>query len=98
VYLFAIFDRKMKQYQQQVVAEVNALAYLRNLADGVKQAEGSLISLHPEDFDVMSLGELDRETGVITPAIPPRLVENVAELMRSATAPLERGPQLRAEA
>jgi len=97
MYLFAIFDRKMKQYQQQIVAEVNAMAYLRNLADGVKQAEGSLIALHPEDFDVMCLGELDRHTGVVAPAQVPQLVENVAALMKSASAPLQR-PQLAAEA
>lgn len=82
MYLFAIFDRKMKQYQQQVVAEINAAAYLRNLADGVKQAEGSLIANHPEDFDVMCIGTLDRLSGVITPTVPPQLVENVGDLVK----------------
>ena len=87
--LYAIYDRKMKMFQQQVVAEVNKLAYLRNIADGVKQAEGSLINKHPEDFDIMVLGELNMETGIIEPLMPPALVENIAVLMQAATAPLK---------
>jgi len=75
--LYAIFDRKLKEFGQTLVAERNSSAFLRNVVDGVKRAEGSLMHSHPEDFDVYCLGAVDRESGVIT-VVPPRLVENLA--------------------
>jgi len=93
--LYAIFDRKLKEFGQTVVAERNSSAFLRNVVDGVKRAEGSLMHSHPEDFDVYVLGEIDRETGQIT-AQAPRLVENVGLALERPQP--EGAARLRAEA
>lgn len=85
--LFAIFDRKLKEYGHAIQAERNASAFLRGITDGIKRSEGSLLHSHPEDFDIMCMGEFNKETGEIKLYPSPRLIENLAVSLRAAEPP-----------
>lgn len=92
--LYAVFDRKMRRYQPTVIGEVNSMAFMRAIADGVRNAKGSLMQMHPEDFDIMLVGELDPESGIITHQGPPRLVENLGTLLASVPEPAPPQPRV----
>lgn len=79
--LYSIFDRKLKEYGQ-VVQMNNDEAVKRSLRDGLRGTK-SLVEKYPDDFDLYVLGEMDLESGVITPCAP-MLVENISSIVSPA--------------
>lgn len=78
--VFSLLDRKLKEYGPLV--QMNSPeAVKRGLADTLRAGKAGLIGEHPEDFDLMWIGEFDVETGVLVPAKVPTLVVNAAELI-----------------
>jgi len=65
--VYSLYDRKMKSYSAPQLA-MNDAVICRELSDKVP-AE-SLQGKHPEDFDVMHLGDMDLDTGVLVPCMP----------------------------
>jgi len=84
MYLYGIFDRKLKEYSPQLMMERNDFGIMRGVADGLKAAPSSLMAIHPEDFDLMKVGEFNRETGEIVAQVPV-LVENLQALVSSVS-------------
>jgi len=78
--VYSIFDRKLKEYGQ-LVTQRNDEAVRRSLVDGVR-GSGSTLEKHPQDFDIMVLGEFDPETGVLI-TMTPQLVANVGDVLES---------------
>lgn len=79
--VYALFDRKLRQYQPQLVLERNDYGVQRGMADGIKASRESMLSMHPDDFDLYQVGVFDDESGVISPVVPPRMVVNLLELV-----------------
>lgn len=80
--VYSLYDRKLREYGALMV-EKNDFACQRGLSDGISQAPQSMIALHPGDFDLYHVGEWDEEKGVLLVAIPPSLVCNLQELVKS---------------
>lgn len=97
--VYSIFDRKLKEYGSLMYAK-NDFAIMRGVADAVRGSEGTLHAMHPEDFDLMYLGDFDNELGVLVPAQVVVLVDNLAELLKAAETRKEfsRGPAGQLEA
>lgn len=89
--VYSLFDRKLRQYGS-LVLERNDFAVQRAIADGVKGAPDSLIGKHPEDFDLVYLGEFDQDTGALQYLVSPALVVNVAELVWTEQQSAYAGP------
>lgn len=77
--MYSLFDRKMKEFGAVVLGS-NDEVTKRALREGAPQMRGTLKE-YPEDFDLYFLGEFEPETGVIVPASPPLVVENVAIIL-----------------
>lgn len=58
--VYALWDRKVREYGQLVVA-ANDEAVIRALRDGIPK--GSTVEKYPDDFDLMRLGNFDPESG-----------------------------------
>lgn len=71
--LFQIFDKRAQQVIGNIIAYRHPAAAVRVFTDAL-QNKDSIISQHPEDFDLIELGEQDDETGVITAATIPQTV------------------------
>jgi len=82
VNVYALFDRKLKEYQQLFYGR-NDNAVMRGIADGVKSQPGTLMHSHPEDFDMVQVGEFDPETGELA-RVSLRLVVNLGSLLIEA--------------
>lgn len=82
LYVYGLYDKKLGEYGPQLNCEKNSLTALRNLGDVVKRIQESPLAIHAEDFDLMCLGELDEQTGVLTPYPTMRFVENVGNLVK----------------
>lgn len=65
VQLFAIFDRKVREYGN-ILAAPNKDVIMRDVQVGVV-GSGSLMEKYPEDFELHHLGSFDRITGEIMP-------------------------------
>lgn len=94
VIVFALLDRKLREFGKQLFLDKNVESLERGLLDSVLSNEGagSFLAKYPEDYDLYCLGEMDMETGYLTPAEPPRLVSNFGELVakrRAVMAPPE---------
>lgn len=76
--IYSLFDRKVKEYGQLVVATTDD-AIRRAVHEGIPSS-GTVIAKYPQDFDLMFLGSVDPETGVLTGQVP-RLIANVADLL-----------------
>lgn len=80
--VYSLFDRKLRLYGQ-VFEERNDYSVQRMLADGVRGIPESLMSKHPDDFDLYQVGVFDEESGLLNDQDTwiPRLVCCVAELV-----------------
>lgn len=83
--IYSLLDRKLKEYGQLVLAR-NDEGIRRSVVDGIRGSK-SVVELHPEDFDVMHVGEFDVDAGVLTSTRVPRLVANVKDVLEAANAP-----------
>lgn len=79
--VYSLLDRKLREYGGLVQAN-NGDAVKRALVDGLK-GSNSLVEKHPEDFDLMEVGEFDTDTGLLsgTSSGVPMLIENVGALI-----------------
>jgi len=78
--VYALWDRKLQSFGA-LVCERNDGTMLRSLRDGLR-GSGSVLEQHPDDFDVMQLGEYHPQTGFVSAVGgPPRLVVNVGLLL-----------------
>jgi len=83
--VYCLLDRKLLQFGQgHLVVERNDEAIRRSVVDAVR-GSSSLIEKHPEDFDLMCVGEFDQESGALVGALP-RLVANVGDLLEALNA------------
>lgn len=75
VFLYAIYDRKAQVYVPPFTAMNDATA-VRMFSEAVVTSE-TPVSQYPADFDLLLLGAVDLETGVLTPEMPtPRPIVN----------------------
>lgn len=61
--MYAIFDKKMNNFQSVFVVPNDAVA-IRSLSDFLKSPNGSLLSQHPEDFVLFKVGVWSPENGI----------------------------------
>lgn len=79
--VFSLWDRKLGEFGQLTIGR-NDETLVRAIRDGIP-GSGSMVEKHPEDFDLMELGEYFPATGFVAGRSgPPRLVRNVAEILR----------------
>lgn len=78
----AIFDKKVGEYTTPFVVP-NVITAIRSLAAALK--EGSNLSQYPADFAVYKVGDIDLSTGLITPANPPAIIEELVNIANSTT-------------
>jgi len=83
--IYSLYDRKLREFGPLVVSN-NDESVVRALREGLP-GSGGTVNKYPEDFDLMCLGALDVDTGLIVPERVPLLVVNV----RSALTPPEGG-------
>lgn len=82
--MYALWDRKLREFGAPVIAR-NDDAAVRGLRDGIVGSR-SLVEQHPEDFDLMVVGEFYPDTGFVAGvAGPPRLIINVREAIHVTT-------------
>lgn len=60
----------------------NDVVAVRQFADLCRQ-EGSLFARHPADYELVSLGEFDTETGHITPWAAPMVLATAQQVMEA---------------
>lgn len=60
VMIFALFDRKVREYGPPLVA-ANVPSMYRELRRSIQP--GSMLEKYPEDFDLQKFGVMDTETG-----------------------------------
>ncbi len=72
VKIYAIRDQ-YTGYGQPFSCQSDAVA-MRDFRIAVNVSKDSLMHSSPKDFDLMRLGEMDPETGVIVPEVVPVLV------------------------
>lgn len=70
--VYALYDRKVREYGQQLVVGRNDETVMRSLLE-LKGSE-ALPGKYPEDFELYALGEYDQRSGQLAPAIPPVFV------------------------
>lgn len=81
--MYALFDRKVREYGSVVLARNDEVAR-RMTADALK-GSNSLYEKHPEDFDLMKLASMDMETGMITAEVP-SLIAGLGDLLGAFNA------------
>lgn len=80
--VYSIFDRKLREFQG-LMTEKNDETLRRSMLS--VRGSGHIIEKHPEDFDVVFVGEFDDDTGVLSVA-PVVLIANLRELLEAANA------------
>lgn len=78
--VYSLMDRKLGQYGQLLLAR-NDETMKRNVLDGVK-GSGSMIEKYPHDFDLVSVGTFDSDTGKVE-GTTPRLIGSVADILEA---------------
>nr|QJB19028.1 MAG: nonstructural protein [Microvirus sp.] len=87
--LFSIYDKKSELYGD-VHASPTRQSAMRNLANLVNSSAKSVISAHPEDFDLFLVGYLDVASGCVTSLDKPEFVVNSITLIRDvAKSPID---------
>lgn len=75
IFLYSIYDRKAQVYLPPFTAQHEAMA-LRTFAEAVVSSE-TPVSQYPADFDLLLLGAVDVETGILVQETPsPRPIIN----------------------
>lgn len=59
----------------------NDYSALRMFSDSINTGK-SMLNEHPEDFQLYRLGELNQNSGVITPEQEPKLLEEAVNLLK----------------
>jgi len=80
--LMSTFDSKVGLFIHQFFVRSTAEG-LRVFADEAKRAE-SQIGLHPEDYSLFRLGEVDQTNGALIPELAPVQVATALELVATA--------------
>jgi len=79
--VYTLYDRKVREFGALALAR-NDETILRELGDQVRRSPQSMMAQHPEDFDVMRVGEFFVETGYLAGVSgPPTLVINLETLL-----------------
>jgi len=78
VKVYSLLDRKVREFGQLVLAR-NDEEIRRIVLDSVP-GSNTVMSKHPEDFDVFCVGEFDENSGRLTVA-DAKLVVNVGQLL-----------------
>lgn len=63
--LYTIYDKKAQEILPGIVVNRHHAAAIRSFTDLVNQKD-NIISTHPEDFDLLHVGEIDPETARVT--------------------------------
>lgn len=82
--IFAAYDRKAQYYLPLFQSRSEAEA-IRSFSEAVISSE-SPVSRYPAEFDLVCLGQVDLETGSITPMHPVGLVINGLVALQAAQA------------
>ena len=72
--LYCAYDRKAQYYLPIFQTRTDAEA-IRSFTEAVVQSE-SPVSKYPADYDLVCLGDMDQETGKISPYFPVHLLIN----------------------
>lgn len=64
VYVYSVYDRKVEAYGQPFFSQTNGAA-IRAFIDHVNE-NGSPANKHPEDFDLVLIGEFNDADGTVT--------------------------------
>lgn len=81
--IYGFHDKKAQAFIGDAAGLVllkNDVVALRQFADLCKQPD-SMFARHPEDYELVSLGEFDSETGVITPWAAPSVLGTAAQVL-----------------
>lgn len=62
--MFTMYDKKMAVYQQPVLS-TNRLTCMRMITDGLQRNPDSVMTRHPEDYQLYEIGEFFDDTGLI---------------------------------
>lgn len=82
--IYCIYDKASKTFSG-VTADYNEQTITRGLTDVVNNNNStSLFNLHPQDFELICLGDFDDETGAIIPH-----VEKVLDIEKLVHLPKE---------
>ncbi|AZL82781.1 nonstructural protein [Apis mellifera associated microvirus 5] len=86
--LYSMHDRKMNVYLTPFPARGDVDA-IRNVKTSSVHPDmkNTPVGEHPEDFDLVYLGEFDDESGDITRAGIPMIIGNVAQIIAPSTVP-----------
>lgn len=76
--VYTLYDRKVKEYGNLVLGP-NDASVMRALKDGVRG--DTTMGKYPEDFDLVSVGEFDPETGALEGFTRVDVIINVRNLM-----------------
>lgn len=66
MFIYALYDLKAAEYGQPVVSQSDGT--VARVLSGLPQ--GSIPREHPEDFNLVEIGEMDMSTGRVTPTGP----------------------------
>lgn len=78
--VFALFDSKAAYYGTPFFLQ-NKMVAMRSFSDLVKDPQ-SMVSKHPEDFNLYEIGEYDDSTGVMK-SEPPLALGNATQFVTS---------------
>lgn len=70
--LYGIYDARAEQYIGGVLQLISTDASAIRMFGSVIGTPGTIVNEHPHDFELHGLGEMDINTGVITPYQNPR--------------------------
>lgn len=81
--VYSLWDRKLREFGALVISR-NDESIIRAVCDGIP-GSNSMVAKHPEDFDLMRLGEYFPASGFLGGEQgPPVLVANVGDILRAA--------------
>lgn len=78
--LYSIYDRKSNNFEKHFWMDINDECAIRTITNITNSLVPSELSENPEDYQLYKLGEIDLETGKITPMN--EFLKNVVELKR----------------
>lgn len=81
-HIFSVYDRKAQYYLPLFNVRSDADA-IRQFTEIVTRSETS-VSLYPADYDLVGLGSMDLETGLINPEYPVRTIINGLVCLQTA--------------
>lgn len=82
--LYCAYDRKAQYYLPVFQARSDADA-IRSFTEAVVSSDSN-VSKYPADYDLVSLGRMDQETGQIEPQFPCRLLLNGLVALQNSQA------------